>query len=59
MQPGGAFPLVHVDMITGAVTCSGKLSLMIEFTEEAVDIATMKKVQKKAVELLLKKQEKN
>jgi NRPS condensation-like uncharacterized protein len=26
MQPGGAFPLVHVDMVIGVATCAGKLS---------------------------------
>ena len=54
MQPGGAFPLVHVDMVIGAVTCSGKLSLVVEYAEEAVDTATMKKIKSKAMELLLK-----
>jgi len=54
MQPGGAFPLVHVDMVIGAVTAVGKLSLIIEYAEEAVDIATMKEIKTKAMELLLK-----
>ena len=54
MQPGGAFPLVHVDMVIGAVTCAGKLSLVVEYAEEAVDTATMKKIKSKAMELLLK-----
>ncbi len=53
MQPGGAFPLVHVDMVIGAVTAVGKLSLVIEYAEEAVDTETMKKIKTKAVGLLL------
>ena len=53
MQPGGAFPLVHVDMVLGAVTCAGKLSLVIEYAEEAVDTATMKQVTEKALDFLL------
>ena len=53
MQPGGAFPLVHVDMVLGAVTCAGKLSLVIEYAEEAVDTATMKQVKAKALDFLL------
>ncbi len=53
MQPGGAFPLVHVDMVLGAVTCSGKLSLVVEYAEEAVDAATMEKIKDKAIEYLL------
>ena len=54
MQPGGAFPLVHVDMVIGAMTAVGKLSLVIEYAEEAVDTETMKKIKTKAMELLLK-----
>jgi NRPS condensation-like uncharacterized protein len=54
MQPGGAFPLVHVDMVIGAVTCSGKLSLVVEYAEEAVETGTMKKIKEKALEYLLR-----
>ena len=54
MQPGGAFPLVHVDMVVGAVTAAGKLSLVIEYAEEAVDTTTMTKIKTKAMTLLLK-----
>jgi NRPS condensation-like uncharacterized protein len=53
MQPGGAFPLVHVDMVIGAVTCSGKLSLVVEYAEQAVDPETMEKIKDKAMEFLL------
>jgi len=53
MQPGGAFPLVHVDLVIGAVTVVGKLSLVIEYAEEAVDTMTMKKIKSKAMEFLL------
>ncbi len=53
MQPGGAFPLVHVDMVIGAVTCAGKLSLVVEYVEQAVDTVTMKKIKDKAMDLLL------
>jgi NRPS condensation-like uncharacterized protein len=53
MQPGGAFPLVHVDMVLGVATCAGKLSLVVEYAEEAVDTLTMQKIKEKAMELLL------
>jgi NRPS condensation-like uncharacterized protein len=53
MQPGGAFPLVHVDMVLGVVTCAEKLSMVIEYAEEAVDTATMKQIQAKALDFLL------
>ncbi len=54
MQPGGAFPLVHVDMVIGVVTCGGKLSLVVEYAEQAVDTATMEKIKGKAMSLLLR-----
>jgi NRPS condensation-like uncharacterized protein len=53
MQPGGAFPLVHVDMVIGVVTAAGKLSLVVEYAEEAVDTPTMKKIKDKALDVLL------
>jgi NRPS condensation-like uncharacterized protein len=53
MQPGGAFPLVHVNVVVGAVTCSGKLSLIVEYAEEAVDTGTMEKIKDRAMEYLL------
>ena len=52
MQPGGAVPLVHVDMVIGAVTCAGKLSLVIEYAEEAIDTATIVKIKNEAMRLL-------
>ena len=52
MQPGGAFPLAHVNLVLGAVTCAGKLSLVVEYAEEAVDTATMNRIKDKAMELL-------
>ena len=52
MQPGGAFPLVHIDMVLGVVTCAGKLSLIVEYAEEAVDTTTMKKIKTKAMAFL-------
>ena len=53
MQPGGAFPLVNVNLVLGAVTCSGRLSLVVEYAEQAVDTETMGKVKDKAMEFLL------
>ena len=53
MQPGGAFPLAHVNLVLGAVTCSGKMSLIVEYAEEAVDRQTMEKIKDKAMEFLL------
>ena len=53
MQPGGAVPLSNVNLVLGAVTCSGKLSLVVEYAEEAVDTSTMEKIKDKAMGLLL------
>jgi NRPS condensation-like uncharacterized protein len=53
MQPGGGIPLANVNMVLGAVTCSGKLSLIVEYAEQAVDTETMRRVKDKAMELLL------
>lgn len=53
MQPGGAFPLANVNLVLGAVTCAGKLSLVIEYAEEAVDTKTMEKIKDKAMDFLL------
>lgn len=53
MQPGGAFPLANVGLVLGAVTCAGKLSLIIEHAEETVDTRTMEKTKDRAMEFLL------
>ncbi len=53
MQPGGAFPLGMVNLVLGAVTCAGKLSIVIEYAEETVDTASMEKMRDKALEFLL------
>ena len=53
MHPGGAFPLVNVNLVLGAVTCSGKLSLVLEYAEQAVDTETMEQIKDKAMAFLL------
>jgi hypothetical protein len=53
MKPGGAFPLVNFNLMLGAVTCTGKLSLLLEFVEDNVDVNTMEEIKGKALELLL------
>ncbi|MBN1966178.1 MAG: hypothetical protein JW910_16140 [Anaerolineae bacterium] len=52
MHPGGAFPLVNVNLVVGAVTCSGKLSLILEYAEEAVPTSTMATVRDRALAFL-------
>ncbi|MHA1169691.1 MAG: hypothetical protein ACTSRU_17825, partial [Candidatus Hodarchaeales archaeon] len=53
MNPGTAFPLATVKLVLGAVTCSGKLSLFIEYAEETVDTNTIEKIKNEAMEFLL------
>jgi len=53
MQPGGAFPLVNVNLVVGVVTCAGKLSLVVEYAEQAVDTETVVKIKDKAMAFLL------
>jgi NRPS condensation-like uncharacterized protein len=52
MQPGGGIPLANANMVLGAVTCSGKLSLIVEYAEQAVDTETMEQVKNKALAFL-------
>jgi hypothetical protein len=51
--PGGAFPLSNVNLVLGAVTCSGKLSLTVLYEEGTVDTDTMTQIKDKAMEFLL------
>jgi hypothetical protein len=53
MNPGGAFPLAMVNLVLGAVTTSGKLSLLIEYAEETIDRNTIKKINSTALDFLL------
>lgn len=52
MKPGGAFPLVNFNLVLGAVTCAGKLSMLLEFVEDNIDVGTMEEIKDKALELL-------
>jgi NRPS condensation-like uncharacterized protein len=56
MNPGGAFPLSNVGLVLGAVTCSGKLSLVMEYAEQAVDTGTMEQVRDRAMAFLLERE---
>jgi hypothetical protein len=53
MNPGGAFPLTNVHLVLGAVTCSGKLSLILEYAEEATEPETMEQIRDQAMVFLL------
>jgi hypothetical protein len=53
MKPGGGFPLATVNLVLGAVTCAGKLSLVIEYVEDNIDTGTMERIKEKALEFLL------
>ena len=53
MNPGGAFPLSTVNLVLGAVTCSGKLSLLVEYDERTIDTKTIQRIKEKAYSFLL------
>jgi hypothetical protein len=53
MHPGGGFPLVTVDLVLGAVTCAGKLSLVLEYAQEAVDPGTMERIREQVADFLI------
>jgi NRPS condensation-like uncharacterized protein len=55
MQPGGGIPLANANLVLGAVTCSGKLSLVVEYAREAVEPATMEKIKNQGVAYLLER----
>ncbi len=52
MQPGGGIPLANANLVLGAVTCSGKLSLVVEYAEEAIDPGTMERIKDKALNFI-------
>jgi len=53
MNPGGMFPLAMVNFVIGVVTCSGKLSLLIEYEENTIDSSVAEKIKEKALKFLL------
>ncbi|MBN1453102.1 MAG: hypothetical protein JW963_18955 [Anaerolineales bacterium] len=52
MQPGGGIPLANANLVLGAVTCAGKLSLVLEYAAEAVEPGVMQQVRAKAMAYL-------
>jgi len=55
LNPGGAFPLANVNLVVGAVTCSGKLSLVLEYEGGTIDSGTVGKIKDQALAWLLHK----
>ena len=53
MQPGGAFPLATVNLVIGVLTCSNKMTVLLEFAEEQLAMETALKIKKIALENLL------
>jgi hypothetical protein len=53
MKPGGAFPLVNLNLVLGAVTCAGKLSLLVEYLEDNIDIKGIEEIREEATKSLL------
>ncbi len=53
VHPGAGFPLVTVNLVVGVVTCSGKMSLLLDFAEEQIDTKTVQRIKEVALQLLL------
>lgn len=53
VKPGGAFPLANVNLVVGAVTAAGRLSLAIEYVENNIDNETMEAIKQTALDYLL------
>ena len=52
MSSGNAFPLVNVNLVLGALTCSGKLGMVGEFVEDNFDVRTVQGINDRAMEFL-------
>ena len=52
-KPGGAFPLSNINLLLGAVTCSGKLSLILEYSDKNIETGTMEMIKNQAISFLL------
>jgi hypothetical protein len=52
LNPGGAYPLSMVNLVVGAVTYAGKLSLVLEFAQERLDMETADAIKNQAVKFL-------
>ncbi len=55
INPGGGFPLAMVNLVIGAVTCAGKLSLLLEHEENTFDSGTIGRIKERALALLFNK----
>ena len=52
IHPGGAFPLSNVNLVIGAVTCSGKLTLIVEYEGKTMSNDIVDEVKEKAMRFL-------
>jgi hypothetical protein len=53
MNPGGAYPLTFVNLLAGAVTCSGKLSLMLEYSVERIQTEIVAEIKDNLFSILM------
>ena len=52
LYPGGAFPLSNLNLVVGAVTCSGKLSLLVEYENKTMNKENADSICRTAMEFL-------
>ena len=55
-KPGGAFPLSNIHLLVGAVTCAGKLTLTLEYSDIHFDTSSIQALKEKATSFLLSDQ---
>ncbi|MHB1317274.1 MAG: condensation domain-containing protein [Anaerolineae bacterium] len=48
LKPGGGYPLVTVNLVVGAVTAAGRLSLALEFVEDNLDMPAAERIRDRA-----------
>jgi hypothetical protein len=53
MNLGGAYPLALINLVLGEVTCSGKLSLLLDYADGTIDTGTAERIRDQAFDYLL------
>lgn len=52
MKPGGAFPLANVNLVVGAATAAGRLSLTPEYVEQNISEPQIETIKSETLALL-------
>jgi hypothetical protein len=52
MNPGGAFPLVMVELVAAIITTSGRMTILIEYVENQFSESQVEEIKKNIIKLL-------